>query len=260
MWSKLQQRLINSEHYYFHTDNGVLLCGDCLEVIELIPRESIDLVLTDPPYQISKAHNFDTMKDRKNERTGTYFGDWDKFDVTYWRYLIPLINKNGSILTFMSFEQYKDFCLILEQHDFVIKDRLIWEKTNPFPRNRDRRYIPNIELIVWVTRKKAKWVFNRQNPKYETCVLRFPSESGVRFKRFHPTQKPFALIEYLLKIHSNSDDLILDPFIGSGTTAVACEKLNRKWIGIEINEKYCEMIKKRVKNENIKLKKINSFF
>ncbi len=190
------------ESRYFETENGILYCGDCLEIMKNFSENSVDLVLTDPPYQISREHNFDTMEDRKNKRTGTYFGDWDThFDVSIWGFITNLINKNGSIISFMAFEQYGDFVKILDKYNFDVKDRLIWEKTNPFPRNRDRRYIPNIELIIWSVRKKAKWVFNRQNKKYESCILRFSSESGARFKRFHPTQKPLKLIEYLLKIH-----------------------------------------------------------
>jgi len=234
------------ENIYFETSNGILYCGNSLEIVKEFPNECINLILTDPPYQISKPHNFHTLKDRKNKRRGTYFGEWDVFDVLKWKLFLRLVEENGSIVSFMSFEQYGKFAQVLNEEGFIIKDRLIWEKTNPFPRNRDRRYIPNIELIVWATRKQAKWTFNRQNSKYECCVLRFPSESGARFKRYHPTQKPIALIKYLLKIHSNPNDKILDPFIGVGTTAIACERLNRRWIGIEINPKYCEIAKQRI--------------
>jgi len=240
------KNLFPKENRYFETENGILYCGDCLEILREFPKESIDLILTDPPYGISKEHNFDSMKDRKNKRTGTFFGDWDVFNIKNWEIIVNPTKKSSSIISFMSFEQYKNFTETIEKCNFEIKDRLIWEKTNPFPKNRDRRYVINIELIVWAVKKKAKWIFNRQNPKYETCVLRFSSESGAKFKRYHPTQKPLKLIKYLLKIHSNENNLVLDPFLGSGTTAVACEKLNRRWIGIEINPEYCEIAKKRI--------------
>jgi len=96
----------------------------------------------------------------------------------------------------MSFEQYSDFVNVMKECDFIVKDRLIWEKTNPFPRNRDRRHIPNIELIVWCVKARARWTFNRQNERYEGCVLKFPT---VTVRRYHTTQKPIKLIEYLTK-------------------------------------------------------------
>ena len=237
------------ESVYFETSKGILYCGDCLEVIKGFPKGVVDLILTDPPYQISKNHNFDTMPDRKNKRTGTYFGEWDTFNIDDWGKIIPVLSDNGSIISFMSHQQYKDFVDVMSKADVVIKDRLIWEKTNPFPRNRDRRYIPNIELFVWGVKKGGKWIFNRQSEKYETCVFRFPSESGARFKRYHPTQKPLKLLKYLLCIHTNPDDLVLDCFSGSGSALVACEQLNRKWIGIEINKEYCEIAKQRILKE-----------
>ena len=239
------------ENRYFETNKGILYCENYTDIVKDFSDGSIDLVLTDPPYGISRETNFATMSNRRHRRS-MYFGDWDT-GIVNWKIIGTLVREGGSFITFMAFEQYNNFIKVMEQCDFDIKDRLIWEKTNPFPRNRDRRYIPNIEFIIWAVKKGAGWTFNRQNPKYETCVFRFPSESGAQFKRFHPTQKPLKLIEYLIKIHSNEFDLVLDPFIGSGTTAVACEKLNRRWIGIEINPKYCEITKERICNTQLKL-------
>ncbi len=115
------------------------------------------------------------------------------------------------------------------------------------PRNRDRRYISNCEMLSWYVKKDSKWIFNRQNDKYETMVLRFPSESGGGFKRFHTTQKSVKLIEYLLKIHTNENQVVLDCFMGSGTTGIACKNLNRKFIGIELDEKYFDIAVERIK-------------
>ena len=116
------------------------------------------------------------------------------------------------------------------------------------PRNRDRRYVPDVEMIIWLV-KPGKWTYNRQNQKYESSVIPIPSESGGGCKRYHPTQKPIKLIEYLIKIHSNKDDIVLDPFMGSGTTGVACRNLNRKFIGIELDEDYYQIACDRIQNE-----------
>jgi DNA modification methylase len=221
--------------------------GDCVELLKQIDFE-VDLIIADPPYVISKESNFHTMPDRKNQRTGTNFGEWDKeFDNNEWIELAyQKLKKGGSIIIFNDFKKATKIYNIATEAGFEYKDTLIWHKTNPMPRNRDRRYIPNIEMIQWYVKKGSKWTFNRQNEKYESCILSFPSESGGGFKRYHPTQKPVKLIEYLLLIHSNPNDIILDPFIGSGTTALACINKNRRYIGFEINQKYIEITNKRI--------------
>jgi len=221
-----------------------IYCMDCLDGIKGIPDESIDLILTDIPYNISKENNFKTMKNRQG-RNGIDFGKWDKqFDIHSLYFLQRLLKKGGSLFLFHSFEQFGLLQSILSELNF--KDKIVWEKTNPMPRNRDRRWISNIELASWYVKDGDKWTFNRQNDKYEGSVLRFPSESGGGFKRYHPTQKNLQMVEYIIKIHSNPGDLILDPFMGSGTTAVACINTGRNFIGFEISEEYCKMAEKRI--------------
>lgn len=136
------------------------------------------------------------MKDRTG-RNGIDFGEWDKgFDITSLSMLPSKLTPNGSLLIFHSFEQFSDLQNIFSS-DLVFKDKLIWEKTNPMPRNRDRRYVNNIEMFSWYVKKNAKWVFNRRDSKYDGCVFRYPSESGGGFKRYHPCQKNLTLIEKL---------------------------------------------------------------
>lgn len=223
-----------------------LLKGDCFELIREIHPKSIDLILTDIPFNISKENNFQTMKDRKG-RNGIDFGDWDKqFDENKLSNLIPLLNTNGSIVIFHAFEQFTKICEIFKD-EMDLKDRLIWQKTNPMPRNRDRRYINNIEMFSWFVKKKSKWTFNRISDKYDGCVFAYPSESGGGFKRYHPCQKNVDLIENLVQRHTNIGDLILDPFMGSGTTGVAALKSGRNFIGIELDENYYKIAEERIK-------------
>lgn len=161
--------------------------GDCLDVINNI--EVVDCIITDIPYNISKKNNFKTMKDRTG-RNGIDFGEWDKgFEEENLIQFIPLIKSGGSFILFHSFEQFGKLKEIFENNGLMLKDKLIWEKTNPMPRNRDRRYISNIEILSWYVKPKNKWTFNRQNGKYESSVLKYPSESGGGFRRYHPTQK-----------------------------------------------------------------------
>ena len=202
----------------------------------------VDHIITDIPYNISKDSNFKGMKDRKN-RIGLNFGEWDhNFDINILKLLLPKLKDGGSIILFHSFEQFAELRKVFAELDF--KDKIIWQKTNSMPRNRDRRYINNIEIASWYV-KKGKWVFNRQD-KYEQCVFTFPSESGGGFKRFHPTQKNLNLIKKLILIHTNKNDLVLDPFAGSGTTLLACKHLKRNFLGFEALKKHYNIIKERV--------------
>lgn len=236
LWKRLRER-----------ERGLcrLIQGDCLEVMKKIPDEAIDLILTDIPFNISKSNNFKTMKDRQG-RNGIDFGEWDKqFNELDLSILPYKLKPNGSLVVFHAFEQFYLLKCLFEQ-DLELKDRLIWEKSNPMPRNRDRRYINNIEMASWYVKKKSKWVFNRQSEKYDTCVLKYPSESGGGYKRFHPCQKNLEMISELIKRHSNPNDLVFDPFMGSGTTGVAALNTGRNFIGIELDENYFKIAKERI--------------
>ena len=114
------------------------------------------------------------------------------------------------------------------------------------PRNRDRRFISNVEMIQLFVKPTGKWTFNRQNGKYESSVLSFPVESGGGFKRYHPTQKSVNLLKYLINICSNEGDTVLDSFMGSGSTGVACKGLNRNFIGVELDKQYFDIAESRI--------------
>jgi site-specific DNA-methyltransferase (adenine-specific) len=154
-------------------------------------------------------------------------------------------------------EQFNDIKNILEP-DYEYKDKVIWYKTNPMPRNRDRRFISDVEIASWYIRKNAKWTFNRQSSNYESSVLMYPSESGGAFERFHPTQKNLEMTKYLIKILTNEGDTVLDPFMGSGTTGVACKELGRNFIGIEKEKKYFDIAKNRIDSTTVNNNKIFS--
>ena len=225
-----------------------LLQGNCLELMKDIPDESIDLILTDIPFNISKENNFKTMKDRKG-RNGIDFGDWDKnFDVSILKETVCKLKPGGSFITFHSFEQYTELQNTLS--DLTFKDKIIWKKTNPMPRNRERRYISNIEIASWFVKEGAKWKFHRVNPNYDGCVVDFPSESGGGFKRYHPCQKNAKMLEEFIKRHTDVGDVVLDPFMGSGSTGVACKNTGRHFIGIELDKKYFNIARERIENDN----------
>ena len=224
---------------------------DCVDGMDDLIQSGIevDLIVADPPYVISRESNFHTMKDRKNARTGTAFGKWDEeFDNNDWiKRSFSVLKDGGSLVAFNDFKKVSDIITIATKAGLEFKDVTVWEKTNPMPRNRDRRYVPSLEIMIWfVKKKKAKWTFNRQDSSYQSPVMRYPSESGGAFKRYHPTQKPVKLIEEIIKIHSNPGDLVLDPFMGSGTTAISAFNTGRSYIGFELDEKYFKILTSRI--------------
>lgn len=205
---------------------------DCLLGMQSIEDNSIDLLLTDPPYNISQKSNFHTMG-----RKGVDFGEWDKgFNQEEWLYVaLDKVKKGGSVIIFNDWKNIGVMKDVLEEKGFVLKELIQWKKTNPMPRNRDRLYVTSCEFAIWAVKGKG-WTFNRQRDTYENTIFEYPLVSHKQ--RIHPTQKKYELISDLLKIHSNEGDLVLDPFMGSGTTAKCCKDLNRKYIGFELNKEY----------------------
>lgn len=212
---------------------------DCLETLKRMPDNFVDLVLTDPPYNIARNNNFQTMG-----RAGIDFGEWDK-DADILSFIEPthrVTKSGGSMVVFNDWKNLGDIAKEAERVGWITKDMLRLKKTNPMPRNRDRRYITDYECAIWFVKPKARWTFNRQNPSYQRPEFVYPIEKGL-----HPTQKNLDLMKMLLKIHSNEGDLVYDPFMGSGTTAKACQDINRNYIGSEISKEYCDIAEERLR-------------
>ena len=206
--------------------------------------EGFDALITDPPYNISKANNFSTMR---NKRTGVDFGDWDKgFDLTGWieRYYKKL-KPGGAIIIFTSYLYLGKISEELERLGALTKDVIKWTKTNPMPRNIERRYVQDTEFAIWAVKSGEKWTFNKgSDHKYRRAQFSSATVLGKERTK-HPTQKSRILMEELIGIHTNKGDLIIDPFMGSGTTGIAAINLKRRFLGIEKNKDFSEISKKR---------------
>jgi DNA modification methylase len=186
----------------------------------------------------------------KNKRTGVDFGLWDRgsFDLLSWIPLyVKLLDKNGSFIIFCSYRFISQIIEILEKEAGMnVKDIIVWQKTNPMPRNIDRRYVQDMEFAIWAVKKNAKWVFNK--PKDIPYLRAFYSTSTVAGKERvnHPTQKSLLLMKNIIDILTNENDVILDPFMGSGTTGVASLELGRKFIGVEMSPEYFSIAQQRI--------------
>ena len=218
-----------------------LYLGDCSEIMKEIKDNSIDAIIADPPYNISRKTNFHTMKGHRG--TSMNYGDWDKeADILSWIDQIPRILKQGSnVIIFNDWKNLGDIAKKMRKNNIEPKRCLVLNKSNPAPFNRDRLFVNDVEFAIWGVYGKG-WTFNRKE-KLERCIL----NTTVQSKKFHPTMKDTKVIKKLVKVLSNENDIILDPFMGSGTTGIACKMTDRKFIGIEMKEEYMKIAVARIK-------------
>ncbi len=247
--------------------------GNCIDVINKeIDSESVDLIFADPPYNLSG----NGLKWKGNKTGGDWFmvnEQWDKMTASeYLQFTNAWIQacsgalKNfGSIYISCTFHNIAEIMIVLKQLNFKINNVITWQKVNAMPNMTKRVFTHSTEFIVWAVKGK-NWIFNYQelkkiNPekqkdgtlKQMRDVWSLPLVQGKERLRgddnraLHPTQKPEEMLRRIIIASSNKGDLILDPFMGSGTTALVAKKLKRNWIGIELNGKYITAAKKRLK-------------
>jgi site-specific DNA-methyltransferase (adenine-specific)/modification methylase len=222
---------------------------DCIEGINQIYNEKIikvDAIITDPPYNVSQKSNFHTMG-----RQGVNFGEWDKgFNLLSWiKPSLDILKDGGNIIIFNDWKNMSYIKDELEKNNCLIKEMIVWRKPNPMPRNRDRLYVTTCEFAIWAVKGKG-WTFNRQRDTYENAIFEYPSVHSS--KRLHPTQKPIELMKDLIKIHTNENDIILDPFIGSASTAQACIETTIIYLVFELDKSYFDLANERINKNKIK--------
>ncbi|MBQ7675377.1 MAG: site-specific DNA-methyltransferase, partial [Campylobacter sp.] len=165
-----------------------------------------------------------------------------------WINLVPqILDKNGSIIVFCSYKFISFIAETFEKNGICVKDILVWQKSNPMPRNTTRRYVQDMEFALWGVKSGAKWIFNKpSNKPYLRSIFQTSVVAGNE-KVAHPTQKSLNLMSEIIQIHTNKNDLVFDPFMGSGTTGVACANLERDFIGVEIDKEYFKIAQNRLK-------------
>ena len=212
-----------------------LLQGDCMELMNNIPNESIDLVLTDIPYnKVNRKDNGLRKLDKENADVLT-------FDLQ--EFLEQIYNKTKStIIIFCGKEQVSLIHSFFNEKQKKGKGtvrQLIWEKTNPSPMNGQYIYLSGVENAIWF--KKRGGTFNAH---CKNTVFKYP----IGRSKLHPTEKNHLLLQELILDNSNENDLILDPCMGSGSTGVVALQNNRNFIGMELDENYFAIAKNRIEN------------
>ena len=226
-----------------------LLQGDCLELIKQVPSNSVDLILIDPPYEISKSTNFQsgekTGRDTDRFRISMDFGEWDK-NFTGLEVVIKegyrILRQGGTMICFYDLWKIETLKNLYDSNKFKQVRFIEWMKTNPVPINSKINYLTNAREVAVSAIKGSKPTFNSS---YDNGLYSYPICAGKE-RTIHPTQKPLSLITDLVLKHSNEGDMVLDCFMGSGTTGVACKNTNREFIGIELDEKYYKVACERL--------------
>lgn len=245
-----------------------LIHGDCLTEMQTLIEDGVevDLILTDPPYNISKENDnrdrskMDSPIMRRKKPLNYDFGAWDnmergeflEFTNNWYNLCVQLLRDGGTMISFFSKEDVNFLGWIGKQYDMRTRTVFTWHKTNPVPSFRKVNYLSSCEY-AWIGSKGDKgWTFNFKQQKEMHNFFETPNKSSYGVTK-HPTEKPVSLIEHLIEIHTNPDDLVLDCFMGSGTTGVACNNLNRNFIGIELDKDYYQIAYDRINDGQVKL-------
>jgi site-specific DNA-methyltransferase (adenine-specific) len=252
-------KIINSKLVPFYDSlSAKLFLGDSLELLKKIKPENIDMIFADPPYFLS--NNGITCKGGKMVSVNK--AEWDmgksvlekhNFNRRWIKLCKKVLKPGGTIWVSGTLHNIYSIGMALEQKGFKIINNITWVKTNPPPNLACKCFTHSTETILWARKSNEKYLFNYEHMKelnggkqmkdVWTGSLTKPSEKK---EGKHPTQKPEYLLEKIILASTKENDVILDPFCGSGTTGVVAKKLHRKFIGFDNVEEYLEITKRRL--------------
>ena len=221
--------------------------GDFREVLAELEGGSADLVLTDPPYTISRPTGFASASKNGVDRFAVSmdFGEWDHDAIdldALSEEMLRILRRGGTAIVWYDLWKISHLAEAMTRAGFKMLRLLVWEKTNPVPLNMKSTYLSNSREVAVVGVKGGKPTFKEE---YHNGVYRYPipRHNG---HRIHPTQKPLDLFSELIRIHSSEGDLVVDSFLGSGTTALAAKAAGRNFFGGDIDSGYVAAAKRRL--------------
>ena len=243
-----------------------IVTGDCIAELGKLPAASIDLVFADPPYNLQLQRD---LKRPDNSRVDGVDDAWDKFSsfaaydefTRAWLLACRRVMKRSATLWVIgSYHNIFRVGAILQDLGFWVLNDVIWRKANPMPNFRGRRFTNAHETLIWASREaeKSDYTFNyealkagnedvqmRSDWTFALCTgeERLKQKNG---KKLHPTQKPEALLARVILASSRPDDVVLDPFCGTGTSCAVAKRLGRRFLGIERKAEYANAARARV--------------
>jgi len=248
---------------YYSEDNGniKIYLGDCLEILDILPM--VNLIFTDPPYMISNEVVITRGRNKmkfKGKDIKQDFGEWDKFDsldkFMQWTFLwvkkcVRILKDGGMFSSYFDRDKINFLSRYLQdKYNFKCKGYYADLKSNPVPQARKVKWMNGWEIIGLWQAPNGKLTFNYRLGQAKDWGIRpiVGHTTKADGNRSHPTQKPISIAKKFISYWSNEGDIILDCFMGSGFVAIACKELNRKFIGIEISQQYCDIAIKRLQN------------
>ncbi len=238
-----------AETYLFNTD--------CINALKKTEAAKIDLIVTDPPYNlgnfmISRDTNLKKMRDNFFGTAGwdnLSYEDWVESMDSFFAEAARVIKKGGSMIVFMAAIKVETTINIAEKYGFYYKTTGIWHKLNPMPRNMNLHFVNSTETWLYFIYKARTGTFNNKGQVLHDFIETAVTPANERKYGKHPTQKPEALMAHFIEVLSNEGDWVLDPFMGSGTTGVVSKRLNRNFIGIELDKTYYSYAEARINVE-----------
>jgi modification methylase len=241
-----------------------IILGDCIQVMDRLPGKSIDLIFADPPYNLQLQKELwrpnltrvDAVTDSWDQFSD--FQAYDHFTRSWLSACRRVLKDTGCIWVIGAYHNIFRVGAIMQDLGFWFLNDVVWVKTNPMPNFRGVRFTNAHETLIWASKSKgSKYTFNHHAMKSlnEDLQMRSdwllplctgPERLKVDGKKAHSTQKPEALLYRVILSTSNPGDVILDPFLGSGTTGAVARKLHRHWIGIEAEEAYISLAQERI--------------
>ena len=243
-----------------------IINGNCIEELKKIPSKSFDLIFADPPYNLQIGKKLNRPDNSKvngvNDRWDHFksFEDYDNFSKKWLIECKRLLKDNGTIWVIGTYHNIFRIGYHIQNLDYWILNDVIWKKNNPMPNFKCTRFTNAHETLIWASKNKnSKYTFNYQSLKCLNDDLQMRSDWSLPIcngkerikkngKKIHSTQKPESLLHRILLASTHKNDLICDPFLGTGTTAVVAKKLNRNYFGIEKEKKYFNVACQRLKN------------